>query len=59
MTISLLECLFLVGFLVVFMILGLMEIQIHQIKVMMEEHIKYDEPLSNGCPHPHSEKKDR
>lgn len=58
MTITLLECFFLLGFVIVFVILGIMEIQIHQIKIMMEEHVRYEEPLSNGCPHPHSLKKD-
>ena len=59
MTLSVLECFFLLGFVAVFIILGIMEIQIHQIKVMMEEHVRFDEPLSMGhCP-PNKNKKQK
>jgi hypothetical protein len=42
------ECLFLLLFAVVFAVLLVIETQLSSIKVMMEEHTRYDEPLKNG-----------
>jgi len=42
------ECLFLLLFAVVFVVLLVMESQITAIKAMMEEHTRYDKPLKNG-----------
>ena len=45
---SIMECIFLLLFGLGFTIILYMETQINQIKAMMEEHIKYDQPLKNG-----------
>lgn len=45
---SLLDCVFIFLFGVIFVVLLVIETQLSSIKAMMEEHTRYDEPLKNG-----------
>lgn len=45
---TLLDCVFILLFGVIFAVLLIIETQISSIRAMMEEHTRYDEPLKNG-----------
>jgi len=45
---TLLDCVFILLFSIIFAILLVIETQISSIKAMMEEHTRYEEPLKNG-----------